>query len=266
MLIVQRQQKLLEILKEQRSAQLEDLSRVLGVSTSTARRDLGALEARGLVERTHGGAVYTGGPVTVPSLVTAPGLSGNGLQASDALAERLNERVEQKQAIGKYAASLVQPQMTLIMDGGSTVIFAARQISARPIQVVTNSLSIANVFADDEQVELVLIGGSLYPRTGVTVGPIATGCLAELHADLMMFSLAGIYGDECFNQNLDMAKVEQAMMQQAARSVLLMDSSKFGRKSLTRVCMTSEVDVIVTDSAVDPSWRQRLGERLVVAP
>lgn len=255
MLIVERQEKVIEILRRQKTCQLEDLARELDVSASTIRRDLEQLEARGLVERTHGGAIYRGD--RRPETPTGP---------SVALAERMNEQVEAKLAIGAIAARLVQPQMTVLLDGGSTVIYAARQITARPLQVVTNSLAIANLFVDDDQVELQIIGGSLYPRTGVTLGAVAVGCLADFHADLLLFSLAGIYGEEAFNLNMLMAQVEQAMMRQAARSVMLMDSAKFGRKSLARVCGLSEVDQIIADRGVDPAWRQRLGERLVVAP
>lgn len=261
MLIVERQNRLIQILRERRSAQLEDLARELDVSASTVRRDLEQLEVKGLVNRIHGGAIYTG-PESGAGVINPTGLQG----VNTALAERMNERIDQKTAIARAVAGLVKPQMTLFLDGGSTVIFAVRQITARPIQVVTNSLSVANVFVDDDQVELVLVGGTLYPRTGVTVGPIATGSIADLHADLFLFSLAGIYNDDCYNQNMAMAQVEQAMMRQAAQSVLLMDSSKFGKKSLTRVCSVSEIDSIITDWRIDLEWRQRLGERLIVAP
>ncbi|MCC7192763.1 MAG: DeoR/GlpR transcriptional regulator [Phycisphaeraceae bacterium] len=254
MLIVERQNRVVEILRQRRTALLEDLARELDVSASTIRRDLEQLETRGLVSRTHGGAVYRGSDVT-------PAATDHSV----ALTVRLQSEVNEKKLIGKYAASQVEPQMTVLLDGGSTVIYTARQITARPIQVVTNSLGVASTFIDDDQVELIMIGGTLYPRTGVMVGPIATGCLADLHADLLLFSLAGIYGDEAFNQNLAMAQVEQAMMRQAARSILLMDSSKFGRKSLARVCGLGEVDQIVTDSAISSEWRDRLDTRLVVA-
>ena len=252
MLIVERQQKVLQMLRHRKTAQLEDIARELEVSASTIRRDLEALEEQNLVKRTHGGAIYTG---------PEPSLGG-----AVALAERMNEAVDAKLAIGAVAAKLVQPHMTILLDGGSSVIYAARQITARPIQVVTSSLGIANLFADDDQVELLLIGGNLYPRTGVTIGPIATGTLAELHADLLLFSLAGIFGHDAFNVNLAMAQVEQVMMQQAAQSVLLMDATKFGRKSLARVCNLDEIDQIITDPAIAPAWRERLGDRLLVAP
>jgi len=268
MLIVERQQRLLDHLRERGAAGLDALAAALDVSTSTVRRDLEALEKEGLVERTHGGAVYRG---------PRKGEESNGSSGTQsvALTQRMQAQVEAKQAIGKAAAALVQPQMTLILDGGSTVIFAARQITARPIQVVTNSLSIAGVFKDDDQAEVVLIGGDLYPRTEVTTGPIATGTLADLHADLLMFSLAGIDTDAgggaggsglaAFNINLDMARVEQVMLQQASRSVMLMDHTKFGRRSLVRVCGLGEVDQVITDPAVGDDWRPRVGDRLRIA-
>lgn len=260
MLIVERQQRLLGILQKQGSALLDDLSAELGVSASTVRRDLEALEQTGAVKRTHGGAVYTGQSEIKP--------------ASFALAARMTEHVAEKETIGRYAASLVKPNMTVLMDGGSTVVFAARQITARPIQIVTTSLSIAQLFHEDDQAEVILVGGTVYPRTEVTFGSLTLATLANLHGDLLLFSLAGIEMDEpvdglppsasAFNINLDLSRVEQAMISQSTRSILLMDSGKFGRKSLIRTCGLNEIDTVVTDSGIDPAWKQRLGPSLVV--
>jgi len=253
MLIVDRQRRVLELLREKKSAQLDELAEALDVSTSTIRRDLETMERRGQVQRTHGGAVFLddqGPRIDRPTL---------------ALASRMTEQTAAKRTIGQVVAEMVQPGMTLLLDGGSTVIVAADAITARPLQVLTNSISIANRFKDDEQVELTLLGGTLYPRTEVTLGPLTTGTLADLHADLFVFSLAGVFGEEGYNLNLEMARVEQVMMQQATRSVMLMDSSKFGRKSMARVCSLTEVDLIISDSDIDPGWKEVLGDRLVIA-
>ena len=252
MLIIQRQDRLLELLRQRGSAQLDELAEAVGVSASTVRRDLEAIEQRGLIERTHGGAVYTGEPADTPR------------SPSVALAARMNENVVAKQAIGAVAAALVQPNMTVMLDGGSTVVYAARQITARPIRVVTNSLTIAELFKDDDDAELLLTGGTLYPRTEVTTGAIATGTLAELHADLLLTSMAGLDEQSVYNINLAMARVEQVMMQQASHTVLLMDASKFGRRSLTRVAAAAEFDRILTDGAVANGWIDHFGDRLVV--
>jgi len=258
MLIVERQQRLLDLLKARQTASLDELSRELEVSSSTVRRDLESLEKDGSVRRTHGGAVYRGE-------ARANGVGPGASTPHPSLAMRMQENLAAKQAIGAAAAALVEPNMTVLMDGGSTVIVAAQRIEARPIQIVTNSLSIAQLFKDEESAELVLAGGTLYPRTEVTTGPLCRGTLAELHADIALMSLAGIYGDDAFNINMAMASVEQAMMRQATRTVLLMDSSKFGRRSLARVASLGEFDQIITDAGIDAEWRDRLGDRLVVA-
>jgi len=247
MLIVERQKKLLDMLKEQKSAQLEALAETLGVSSSTVRRDVEVLEEQGLVERTHGGVIFR--PRSTASL---------------ALEERMREQVDAKRQIGAAAAKLVDPGMTVYIDGGSTVHYCIEQITARPLQVVTNSLTVANHFAVDERVELLVLGGSHYPRTGVLIGPITTQALSNLHADLLFFSCAGMYETEVFNSSLVMAEVERMAIRQAARKILLIDSTKFGRKSLARICSVDELDLIITDNAVSEKWRRILGDRLQV--
>ena len=245
MLIVERQQRVLEILRDRKAVELDELAREMEVSASTIRRDLEALERKGVVARTHGGAVYRG-PEAEEQSVESPKPASGGESPSQGgvvLSERMKEHVDAKMAIGRWTAAQVQPHMTLLLDG----------------------VSIANLFSDHDQVELSLLGGNLYPRTGVTVGPITTGCLADLYADLAIFSVAGIDDDAAFNINLPMAQVEQLMLRQATRSLLLMDSSKFGRKSLVRVCGLGEVDQILTDKAIAGRWRESMGDRLVIA-
>lgn len=248
MLIVDRQKRLLDLIREQGSAQLEALAEALEVSSSTIRRDIDVLEAQGVVESTRGGVIFRGRST-----------------ATLGLEERLKEAIEAKRLIGKVAADMVEPGMTVYVDGGSTVQYAIEQITARPLQIVTNSLTVAAYFATDTQVELLVLGGQHYPRSGVLIGPITTQALSGLHADLMLFSCAAIYEQDVFNSNLVMAEVERIALKQTARRVLLMDSSKFGRKSLARVCSTSEVDLIITDAGVSERWQKTLGDRLEIA-
>jgi DeoR family transcriptional regulator, fructose operon transcriptional repressor len=248
MLIVERQKRLLDIIKEQKTVQLEGLAEALGVSSSTVRRDVEVLEQQGLVERTHGGVIFR--PRNTSSL---------------ALEERLREQVEAKRAIGAAAAKLVEPGMTVYLDGGSTIQYCIQQIEARPLQVVTNSLTVANHFAADDRVELLVLGGSHYPRTGVLVGPVTTQALGGLHADLLLFSCAGLFENEVFNSNLVMTEVERLAIKQAARKICLLDSTKFGRKSLARICSVDELDLLITDAGVSERWVRELGDRLQVA-
>jgi len=116
MLIVERQKKLLEILQEKHTAQLEFLADELDVSLSTVRRDLESLEKEGKVERTHGGAIYRG--------EHRPRIE---------MGARMQENITNKKKIGQYVANLIEPGMTVLMDGGSTVFYAAQLIKARPL-------------------------------------------------------------------------------------------------------------------------------------
>ncbi|HTV47525.1 MAG TPA: DeoR/GlpR family DNA-binding transcription regulator [Phycisphaerae bacterium] len=247
MLIIDRQKKLLEILRQRQSAPLEQLAEELAVSSSTVRRDIDALAGQGLVESTRGGVIFR----------------DRGSSSLD-LDQRMQEQVHAKRALGKAAAALIEPGMTVFFDGGSTMRYTAEQVEARPLQVVTNSLTIANLFVNDDRVEMLLLGGALYPRSGVLVGPITTQALSEIHADLMLFSVAGVYERDTFNSNLAMVQIEKLAIRQAARRILVADSTKFGRKGLARVCSISDLDQIITDSAISPSWRSALADRLQV--
>ncbi len=249
MLIVDRQKKLLDIIKLKQSASLDALAEELAVSSSTVRRDIDALQTQGLVETTRGGVIYRGRGTS-----------------SLALDQRMAEQVQAKTAIGRAAAALIEPGMTVLFDGGSTIRYTLEQVLVRPLQVVTNSLTVAAHFANDEQVELLLLGGALYPRSGVLVGPITTQALADIHADLLLFSVAGIFETEVFNSNLAMAEIEKLAIKQAARRVLLADSTKFGRKSLARVCGVEDLDLIISDDNLGQAWQLRLADRLKIAP
>lgn len=252
MLILERQQRILEILRQRGSASLELLSTELDVSVSTVRRDLDRLAESGRIERTHGGAVLIETTTVTPS------------GQATAFAGRMADQVEAKRAMGAAAARLVRPNMTLSMDAGSTVVYAAQQMAVRPIQIVTTSLAIAQHFANDEHVEITVSGGRLYPRTSAMVGPLARQTLRDLYADLCFVSLAALDENAGYNLNTELTRIELAMMEQAERTVLLMDSSKFGRRSLVKVAAMDRFDLIITDSGVGDEWRDRFGERLVV--
>ena len=127
---------------------------VLGVSESTIRRDLEALDLAGSIKRTHGGAVYTGEVRSMP-----------------AFDERTGTAAAEKRAIGLAAAALLEDGDTVLLDGGTTTLEVARALVGRRVQVVTNSLPIAQLLASSQQTDLILIGGYVYPRTGVALGP-----------------------------------------------------------------------------------------------
>ncbi len=228
--------------------ELDALSKELGVSASTIRRDVNDLEARNLVRRTHGGVVWLGDD------------AGRETGRPYAFEQRLAFRLKPKQRIAAAAAKLVHAGETILLDGGTTTYYLARALVGMPLQLVTNSLPIATLFQNDEHAELILVGGLVYPRYGVTLGPAAEQSLASIHTRTLFLSVAGMHRGELFNQNMLLVQAEQQMMAQSQKTVLLMDSSKFGQQALVKLCDLSKIDVIVTDSMPAPAFEKEIAD------
>jgi DeoR/GlpR family transcriptional regulator of sugar metabolism len=254
-LIPERQLRLKELLHRKGIADVESLSAELKVSHSTVRRDLEFLEQTGLVERTHGGVVWVG--------------ERNAITRPYILKQRAGDNVPAKQQIARAARTLAAPGQTVLIDGGSTTLHLARELLGQAMQIVTNSLPIADLFVNDENAELVVAGGLMYPRYEVLLGPMTENALASIHANVLFFSVAGVHDGSLYNQNLLLVQSERRMMAQSQLTVLLADSSKFGQQSLTRLCGLEEVDVVVSDAGLSEASRaqvQSAGCRLIVAP
>lgn len=254
MLIPQRQSRLIELLSQRGMSDLESLAQDLGVSLSTVRRDLEQLEKSGLVARTHGGAVWHGGR--------------DAQNRPYAFDQRMNYLIENKQKIALAASKLVKPGETILIDGGTTTYHLAKELVGQSLQIVTNSLPIADLFVNDEHVELILTGGLLYPRYAVLLGPVAEKTIAAIHASTLFLSVAGISEGAMYNQNLLLAESERKMIEQTQRVVLLIDSSKFGQRALARLGTLDEIDILVTDSGISDDMRREIefaGCRVIVA-
>lgn len=241
MLTEQRRGRLLELVRTRGFASLPELAEELAVSESTVRRDLDHLEESGHTRRTHGGAVYTGPLPKLPHFE-----------------ERQPAQWDNKKAIAQLAAGLVEDGDTVLLDGGSTTYEVAQCLVGRPLQVVTNSLPVANLFMARSDADLVLIGGYVYPRTGVALGPYADQMLRELNVRRTILSVAGINERGCFNSNLLLVETERTMMQAADEVIVVADSSKFGRQSLAHLCELSQVRHLVVDREITAAWIQRL--------
>ncbi len=234
-----RRTRLIDFIRIRGFATLDELVGELGVSESTIRRDLDALEEQGLARRTHGGVLAAG-----------------GLPRLSEFDERQPAHWAAKRAIAAAAAEVIADGETVLLDGGTTTYEVARLLVGRSLQVVTNSLPVANLFASQARTDLVLLGGYVSPRTGVCLGPYANELLGRLHVTTTVLSAAGITADGLFNAHLLLAETEQAMLRAAGRVIVVADSSKFGRKSLTFVSGLDAVDLVVSDDGLETSWRE----------
>src|SRR5215475_16222604 len=237
----ERRNRLLELVRLRGFASLPELAEELGVSESTVRRDLDYLEESGSAKRTHGGVFYTGSSPQLPHFE-----------------ESQPAQWELKKAIARRAAELIDAGDSLLLDGGTTTYEVARMLVGKPLQIVTNSLPVANLFASHGVTDLVLLGGYVYPRTGVTLGPYANDQLAQLNVRKTVLSVAGVNERGFYNSNLMLVETERAMMHAADQVIVVADSTKFGRQSLAHLCPLGAVQTLVVDDQLTPAWQERI--------
>ena len=248
----QRRAKLRELIRDQGFVAIPDLRAALDVSESTIRRDLDFLESEGEARRTHGGVFFTGKASSIRQFE-----------------DRREGQWDRKREVALAASNLIEDHDTLLLDGGSTAYELARHLVGRPLQIVTNSLPVANLFASSEQVDLVVLGGWVHTRTSVALGPYANEMLSSLNVQKAILSIAAADHRGYYNSNLLLVETERAMMRCADQTVLVADSSKFGKSSLARLCKLDEVQTVVSDAELPDKSKdelQKAGVELVLAP
>jgi DeoR/GlpR family transcriptional regulator of sugar metabolism len=250
-LVEERRQRILELVSVKGFASLADLAETLETSESTIRRDLEFFDQQGLIKRTHGGAVSISDP--------------NGLPA---LEDRASRQLEEKKAIAKAAAARIRDGDAVLLDGGTTTLEVAKLLVGRPLQIVTNSLPIANLFANSRETELVMLGGYIFPRTGVALGPLTVRMMPDLHVQQTILSVGGITAKGLFNSNMLLVETERQMMRCADEVVVGADHTKLGRQALAFLCELSAIDTLIVDSGLSQAQRelaQQANVRLIVA-
>lgn len=237
----QRIHKVQELFAREEFVNFEELCEKFSASKSSIRRDLIELEAKGVLRRVHGGAISL--------QVRDEGLDFNRLSVS---------YHDEKARMGRMAASLVQDRETVILGGGSSVVEVARNLTDKPIQVVTNSVPVAQVFWESKQVEVTLTGGYVYPRLGVQLGPICERMLHSVSADILIMGIMGVTKSGLSDSNSLIVESIRAMIQCARKVVIVADRSKFGRDAMIHVADLADIDQVVTDKDLDQESRQML--------
>jgi DeoR/GlpR family transcriptional regulator of sugar metabolism len=204
-----------------------------GVSPMTVRRDLDELERRGLMRRTHGGAVL-------------PTTSAH----EDSFARRLKTRVEAKRRLAEEAVALLTPGETVFIDSSTTSYQVVRRIIdlGTATTILTNSFPVMDlVFTEGgPNVELIGTGGTLRRLTRSFVGPYAVRTVQGHFADRLFFSVKGLTPDGMMTDADALeAEVKRAMIAQAGEAVLLVDDSKLRRRGLSAIASVSEVSGVL---------------------
>jgi DeoR family fructose operon transcriptional repressor len=237
-----RQLRIRQLIESNEFVDLDTLHREVAASVSTLRRDLIELEQMGVLKRVYGGAM-------------AAQLSATSTLDFQFQSGRMQD---EKQRIAAAVAGLVEDGQTVILDGGSTVAAVSHHLAERRLQVVTNSLAIAEVFADARQIELTLTGGYLYPRTRVMVGPLCEHTLGTVRADTLIMGIGGVTEAGYSNNNTLVVGPERKMIEVSERVIIVADHSKFGKSAMIPVAPLDVADIVVTDSGLNAGHQEML--------
>jgi len=236
-----RRDRMLALLRENDFVRVADLSSRFEVSEVTVRADLDTLEARGMLRRVRGGAVPRPAPTMERAFEEA--------EVADA---------DQKRAIARHAARMVESGDTIVLDVGTTTTAIAHALAARQdltdVTVFTSSLTIALALENaTPNLTVVVTGGTLRPKQHSLVEPLAGLVLGSIHVGTAFIGCNGVDVDRgVTNVNLPETEVKKLILQASQRRVVCADASKLGQVSLAHVCDLEDIDLLVTDAGAEP--------------
>lgn len=246
LLAPERREEIAALVRQNKSVLVKDLCARFSVSGETIRKDLTILEEEGLLIKTYGGAYVREGV-------------RNEVYAS--IREGLFTEV--KESIGRACAGLVHRGDTLFLDASTTCLAIARAIrELEDVTVVTNSLQIAQLFADGGAGKLILTGGELDQKNQCFTGPIALEMVNQHYADLAFVSCQGLSRKTGVTDGSgEIGHLRRLMLRHGARRYLVVDRTKLDHSHFFRICDPSQVHTVVIDTVPDPAWRDYLHEQ-----
>ena len=236
---------ILDLLLKNNSLLVTDLAEHLNVSSVTIRKDLTELENAKKLYRNHGKAI-----------LIDPYIDNRNVSEKEKLC------VEEKRLIGQKAASLISPKDSILIASGTTVHYLARNIHATDkLTVITASLEVASILSKDKNIDIIQLGGMLRHSSKSVVGKYAEAALSDFSCSKLFIGVDGIDLDFGISTtNMMEASLNRVMMHTAQKTIVLADSTKFGRRGFSKIADMEEVDQIITDSKISPSAQSRIEE------
>ncbi len=240
----ERQRLIHDLVLQHGEVKADDIVKRLKISLATVRRDLAALERRGLIERTWGGA-----KVRSPIEYLA---DFKDVAAKEASAKR---------AIAATAAAHVEPGMVIGLSGGTTCTELARWLRGKPVTVVTNAINVATELYNHSLTKVIVTGGVLNSYSYELVGEMVGYTLQEYRLDICFLGCSGVSTDFGFSMrdHLESA-IARAFLSVSKRAIVIADHSKVGKQTLARFVALTSVERLITDANIDKNAQQTLAQ------
>ncbi len=243
--IAERHKYILDTLKKDGFIKVADLAKSLEVTSVTIRKDLKYLEEKKLLYRTHGSA----SPI-------------NPLASDLNVMEKEKMKKDEKRRIAFAACNLIEENDSIIIASGSTVYTFAENI--KPINhltVVTASLKVSILLNEMNNVDILQLGGTVRKNSCSVVGDYTSRFFEDITCSKLFLGVDGIDPEHGItNSNIEEAQLNKRMMGASLRTIILADSSKFGRRGFGKICNLDQVDVIITDSGISESMAKIIEE------
>ncbi|MDR0667361.1 MAG: DeoR/GlpR family DNA-binding transcription regulator [Prevotellaceae bacterium] len=234
--IAQRHRYILERLRKEGEVRVVDICNDLDVSQVTIRKDIKLLVRKNLLFRSHGSI----------------SLLDPYLTRDVSVREKELIKVDEKIRIARKAASLIDDMDAIIIASGTTVLYLAKQLEAKQqLTVLTSALNVATVLCQNPTIEVIQLGGIVRKTSTSVNGPFIQQMLSQFSCSKLFLGVDGIdleYG--CTTSNLMEANANQHMIAAVQRTIILTDSSKFGKRGFGRICSFDKVHQIITDDKV----------------
>lgn len=243
MMAEERRTQILLILRNAGRVRVNELASQFNTSAVTIRNDLNELAQRGLVQRSHGGAMLP-----------------DSIMRESPLQERLKTHAEEKRRIGAMAATMIHDGETIILDSGTTTLEIARQIKKkRGLHIITNGVNIAAELLDARDSEVFIVGGTVRGESASISGRFTEEMFDQFSADKLFLSGAGCDLDfGVSGANLEETMVNRAMLRIAREIILVADASKFSKRSMSRIAPFGEIDTVITDKSLSEDIQSKL--------
>jgi len=235
MLQIERRQMIIQYLEEHEAVTVEELAKLFNVAPMTIRRDLQFLEDKNIAARTFGGAVLKS------RLIDEVPYENKSLA-----------NIEKKKKIADYAASLIRNGDTVILDAGTNMEIARLLVNYKNLKIITTDLNIATFVSASTDFEILFPGGKVQNSTGSCYGSSTVDFLKNINADISFIGSSSVdIQHGITTPSMEKADVKRQMIKCSDKSILVADSSKFGKKSLIKVCNLNDFHGIITDSNLD---------------
>ena len=234
---------IIKMLQENDLVKVSYLTKELGVTDMTVRRDLQELEDEGLLIRTHGGARWIGSHST------------SDLELSHTTKREIN--LDEKKHIARIIAANIQDNETVFLGSGSTIELVYDYLNISRAKIITNSIYVFDKFKYDERYELILTGGSYRSKTGSFTGTIANDFISTINVEKSFIGVNGINDHMIYNANEEEGVIQQSILNNSRKKYIIADSEKFDQLDFYKFYDLKDVDYLITDDKLSDETKER---------